>query len=419
MYVAKPIEMPERVVFINAGPIAHFASGDLHKPLTGHAMSSDEQVYASGMGFIIEEGVFSKILDSDEIIAEFGQQNCVDLSGRAIVPGYVDSHSHLLWAGDRSGEMRLRQQGMSYAEIAAEGGGIKFTVDETRRCTDFDTISKDRMNLALSHGTTSIEVKSGYGLETSTELAMLSSYQSIQNYRGMNVTPTWMGAHDYPTEMPRAEYFEQLMSEQLPAVIDQGIAEYVDVFCEPGWYTLEETEEICREAMRHNLKVRLHVDEFTDGEGLQLAAELRAITADHSIHSSDDARAKASAAGVIQGFLPGTPYVMGSDKWPPIQKCIDEDWAWAIATDYNPNCRSLSLPMAGSLITHRLGIDPLAALAAATRNPATGVTRADGLQQGVITEGAVANFNQLKSEFIESWCQSPGHSGIERTWLLK
>ena len=419
MHVANAIEMSEGAIFINAGPMAHFASGDLSKPLTGLEMSSDEQLHDPGMGFVVEGGVFSKILPSDEIIDEFRNQAMVDLHGRAIVPGYVDAHSHLLWDGDRSNEMRLRQQGMSYAEIAASGGGIRFTVAQTRRCTNFDSIARKRLDLALSHGTTSIEAKSGYGLETETELVMLDVYQKIQNHEGVNVTPTWMGAHDYPAELTKKEYFEQLLSDQLPAVIDQGVANYVDVFCEPGWYTIEETEEICRLAMSHDLKVRLHVDEFSDGQGLELAAELGAITADHSIHSSDDARAKASEAGVIQGFLPGTPYVMGSAVWPPIQKCIDEEWAWSIATDFNPNCRSLSIPMVGSLITHRLDIDPIAALAGATRNPATGVSRTDGLQQGVIAEGAVANFNQLNSEFIESWCQSPGHSGIEKTWMMK
>ena len=166
------------------------------------------------------------------------------------------------------------------------------------------------------------------------------------------------------------------------------------------------------------MPLRLHVDEFTDGGGLELAAELGAVTADHAIHSSDDARAAAAEAGTLQGFLPGTPYVMGSDAWPPIQLCIDEEWPWTIATDFNPNCQSLSIPMAGSLVTHRLKIDPIASLAAVTRNAACGLNNADRLQ-GVIAEGAIANFNELKSAHIESWCQSPGHSPIDKTWVFE
>jgi imidazolonepropionase len=208
-----------------------------------------------------------------------------------------------------------------------------------------------------------------------------------------------------------------LLSNQLPAVIEQGIAKSADVFCEPGWFTLEQTEEICRESTASGLQIRLHVDEFTDGGGLELAAELGAATADHAIHSSEDARAKAADAGTIQGFLPGTPYVLGSNEWPPIQQCIDEEWPWALSTDFNPNCQILSLPFVGSLAVHRMNIDPIAALAAVTRNPATGISRNDGLSQGVIKEGAVANFNELYSESIDSWCLTPGDHGIRSTWV--
>ena len=203
----------------------------------------------------------------------------------------------------------------------------------------------------------------------------------------------------------------------MPAIIEQGIAIAADVFCEPGWFTLEDTEEICKEATKAGLSIRLHVDEFADGEGLKLAAELGAVTADHAIHSSDDARAAAADAGTLQGFLPGTPYVLGLKSWPPIQQCIDEEWPWTIATDFNPNCQSLSIPMTGSLVTHRLNIDPIAALAAVTRNPATGLDQSR-FTQGIIAEGAIANFNELKSPHVESWCQSPGHSSIRKTWTL-
>jgi imidazolonepropionase len=180
---------------------------------------------------------------------------------------------------------------------------------------------------------------------------------------------------------------------------------------------LEDTEEICKAARKGGLRLRLHVDEFNDGGGLELAAEFNVDTADHAIHSSEDARASAAEAGTLQGFLPGTPYVMGSDIWPPIQKCIDEEWPWTIATDFNPNCKTLSIPMAGSLVTHRLRIDPIATLAAVTRNPATGLSEGV-IDQGIIKLGGKANFSQLESEYIESWCQSPGHPGIKNTWLL-
>ena len=409
-----------RHIFVNAGPIAHFSTGDLSKPLVGLEMSSDEQIHPTGWGFVIESGRFSAISPSDEVLSEFGHNSVVhDLSGRAIIPGFVDAHTHLLWDGDRSKEMRMRQQGMSYAEIAAAGGGIRYTVKQTRGSGNLLDIGRSRMQTAIGHGTTSIEVKSGYGLDTESELKLLQLYSDLQKEsEQLRMSLTWMGAHDIPHGLKRSEYVEQILSEQLPAVIEQGIATSADVFCEPGWFTLEDTEEICKEAKRAGLSIRLHVDEFANGDGLELAAELGAVTADHAIHSSDDARASASEAGTLQGFLPGTPYVMGSEHWPPIQKCIDEEWPWTLATDFNPNCQSLSIPMTGSLVAHRLKIDPIAALAAATRNPATAFETESECLQGVITVGAVANFSQLKSESVESWCQSPGHSPILKTWSL-
>jgi len=408
-----------RHIFVNAGPIAHFSTGDLSKPLVGLDMSSDEQIHPTGWGFVIESGRFCAISPTEEILSEFGQNSVIhDLSGRAIIPGFVDAHTHLLWDGDRSKEMRMRQQGMTYAEIAAAGGGIRYTVAQTRGSDKLLEIGQSRMQTAVGHGTTSIEVKSGYGLDTESELKLLQLYSDLQQESDqLRMSLTWMGAHDIPHGLKRSEYVEQILSEQLPAVIDQGIATSADVFCEPGWFTLEDTEEICKEAKRAGLSIRLHVDEFANGEGLELAAELGAVTADHAIHSSDDARAYAAEAGTLQGFLPGTPYVMGSEHWPPIQQCIDEEWPWTLATDFNPNCQSLSIPMTGSLVAHRLKIDPIAALAAVTRNPATAFETKSDCVQGAITEGAIANFSQLKSESIESWCQSPGHSPILKTWL--
>ena len=264
-----------------------------------------------------------------------------------------------------------------------------------------------------------MEVKSGYGLNTKSELDLLQAYRDLQvGDQNFQMTATWMGAHDIPSDMKRSEYVEEILSEQLPAVIEQGIADSADVFCEPGWFTLEDTEDICKAATRDGLTLRLHVDEFTDGSGLELAAELGAVTADHAIHSNEDARAKAAEAGTVQGFLPGTPYVMGSDDWPPIQQCIDEEWPWTLATDFNPNCQSLSIPMTGSLACHRMKVDPIAALAAVTRNAATTLPISNDTIHGVIKEGAVANFNELLGHTVDSWCQSPGHSSIRKPWLL-
>ena len=407
-------------IFVNAGAMAHFSTGDLTSPLVGLDMSSSEQIHAPGYGLVIESGTIKKIAHSEEILAEYGTvSNLHDLGGRAIIPGFIDAHTHLLWDGDRSNEIIMRQQGMSYAEIAEAGGGIRHTVSQTRGSQNLHQIGVERRDISMAHGTTALEVKSGYGLDTESELRLLQVYGEMQSERAYpQLYPTWMGAHDIPHGIKRKSYVEQILSEQLPEVLEQGIATSADVFCEPGWFTIEDTEEICKAASKGGLLIRLHVDEFTNGGGLELAAELGAVTADHAIHSSDDARAAAAEAGTLQGFLPGTPYVMGSDAWPPIQQCIDEEWPWTLATDFNPNCQSLSIPMAGSLVTHRLKIDPIASLAAVTRNASCGLNNGSRLQ-GVIAVGAQANFIELKSSLVESWCQSPGHSPIENTWIIE
>ena len=408
----------QRQIFVNAGPIAHFASGDTSTPLVGAEMHSDLQLYPAGMGFVVESGMFVHFTSSEEIIQEYSNSAMIDLQGKAVIPGFVDAHTHLLWSGDRSAEMRMRQQGMSYKDIAAAGGGIRYTVEKTRECQIFDQIAEQRIRQSISLGTTAIEVKSGYGLDTQTELRMLESYFRMRKkFPSLSIHITWMGAHDIPNGIDRKQYVESVLSEQLPAVLEQGYADSVDVFCEPGWFTLSDTEDICKESINGGLNVRLHVDEFVDGGGLDLAAELGARTADHALHSNDDARENASKAGTVQGFLPGTPYVLGNDNWPPAILCNENNWAWSLASDFNPNCQSLSIPMAGSLATHRMRVDPIAALAASTRNPATTLTD-DRLIDGIISVGSKANFNVLHSHLIESWCQTPGQSPIFETYIM-
>ena len=422
-----------RQLFIQAGPIATLTGGNSVNigPLCGTYSTEPSLVvtqppsgHPSGHGFLVEDGMVVKIAPTVEFKAEWlGSsvfENSINLDFKAIIPGFVDSHTHLLWAGDRSNEMRMRQRGMTYAEIADAGGGIRYTVQETRNHQDFDKIVESRVKTAISLGTTALEVKSGYGLNTETELRMLEAYSRMQEkYPDITFHITWMGAHDIPTGQSRKEYIDTILSDQLPAVLEQGYADSVDVFCEPGWFTIEDTEEICRAAVEGGLGVRLHVDEFVDGGGLDLSSELGARTADHAIHSDEDARHKSHLNGTLQGFLPGTPYVLGNDHWPPAKKCIENKWAWSLASDFNPNCQSLSIPMVGSLATHRMGVDPIDALIAATRNSATTIIAKDAeLTEGIFGVGAKANFNVLNSQLIESWCQTPGQSPIAQTYIM-
>ena len=408
-----------RRVFTNAGPIAHLSGNG---PLSGVEMSAESLVYPSGMGLVINNHIIEKIAPSEEISSEyssFDKNSVIDLNGNAIVPGLVDSHAHLLWDGDRSQEVRWKQQGQTYRQIAELGGGIASTVSATRTATDSRLLQLgiERLNSALRNGTTHMEIKSGYGLDTESECRLLSVGEKLGGIENLpSLDLTWMGAHASPPNSSIEAYVEEIIADQLPAIIEQGLARSADVFCEPGWFNLEQTEEILRGAKNGGLEMRLHIDEFVDGGGGELAAELQVTSADHAHYTNDDARQKMHEAGVNTGFLPGTPYSMG-DNYPPFKHCTDSEWNWSFASDFNPKCRTTSLPFLGSILVQRNGIDPLATLVACTRNSALTTPHPSGLAHGQIIEGGIANMNIIDGEHWEAWCLQPGHSPFKQTIL--
>ena len=362
-----------RTVLLDLGPMAHLGGKGA---LAGMDLLNYEQLTSpAGKGIVVNNGVITKISESKELEEEYGSPQSgnkdvtiISIEGHAVVPGLVDGHNHLLWAGDRSNEITMKQQGMSYQSIAAAGGGIQHTVRETASCSKekLTQLGYQRMRTALQNGTTHMETKSGYGLTTERELLLLEVAHDLHSINHLpTMELTWLGAHDTPSNMTREQYVEEILSEQLPSILDQGHADAADVFCEPGWFTVEESGDILQAAAKGGLEKRLHIDEFVDGGGGDLAAELNVITADHAHHTSSETRQKMERAGVNTGFLPGTPYSMG-EPWPSFNQAINENYRWSIATDFNPNCNILSLPFIGSLLVHRNKVDPLATLAAAT-----------------------------------------------------
>jgi imidazolonepropionase len=413
-----------RTVLLDLGPLAHLAG---EGALVGPSMSDAESLVSSaGTGIVVVDGVIESIQESSTLEEEYGvdghdtgELRVVSLQGHAVIPGLVDGHNHLIWAGDRSNELTLKQKGMSYQDIASFGGGIQHTVRQTDQASDEQLLKLgyQRMRTAFLHGTTHMETKSGYGLTTNSELTLLRvAHQLSQMNHLPSMELTWMGAHDTPKGVTRSAYVEQILSEQLPSVIDQGYAQAADVFCEPGWFTPEESEDILTAAWDGGLTQRMHIDEFQDGGGGELAADLKVVTADHSHYTPDETRMKMEAAGVNTGFLPGTPYTMGA-AWPSFRQAISDEYRWSIATDFNPNCNILSLPFIGSLLVHRNKVDPLATLVAASRNPSETTPHPSGLTHGRIEVGAVANLNILNGVQWESWCNQPGTSPFKATML--
>ena len=404
------------ILLSNAGPIAHMAS---NKPITGHITEISEYVFEPGMAILVNNGRISRIDQSEILLEEHNDCEIVDLEGKAVIPGLVDAHTHLLWAGDRSNEISLKQSGLSYSDISKMGGGIGHTVNQTRAASDAELIELglSRMSEALRQGTTHMEVKSGYGLSTESELRLLEIADAISGHEALpSLDLTWLGAHAAPKGETIDSYTEEILSEQLPAVIEQGLARSADVFCEPGWFSLENTEDILKASRKGGLSLRLHIDEFSDGAGGELAAEMSVVTADHAHYTSNSNRQLMSDNQVMTGFLPGTPYSMGED-YPPFKQCLDNDWAWTIASDFNPNCRTLSLPFLGSLLVQRNEISPITALAACTVNSASTTPHPSGLGHGSIEVGNIANLNIVNGKHWEGWCLQPGISPFSATMI--
>ena len=418
-----------RTLIVNCGEVAHLSTGDIRFPLSGYQLKERNQlVHSQGMAILVEDGLIGHIGPTSDLIAEYApwfpssaesaDTTVIDVGGKAVVPGFVDCHTHLVWAGDRAEELALRQAGKSYRDIAATGGGISKTVIHTRGASLENLVESGsrRIASAISNGTTAIEAKSGYGLDVEAEVKLLEAISMIDRSTACSISPTWLGAHDFPSDSSRRDYMDQLISGQLPVISELGLAKWVDVFCEPGWFSPEETAEIVGSAKEHGIGSRLHVDEFVDSGGLTLAAELGSVSGDHVACSSDDSRQNAADAGTMQTFLPGTPYVLGTDIALPISKCIEEDWAFSTATDFNPNCPINSLPFIGSLLAHRLGIDPIATLVSVTRNPATTLFD-ESEMRGVLAKGRPADLNVLWSSSADSWCQTPGSSPVSMTMI--
>jgi len=414
-----------RTVYLDIGPLVHLSGKGV---LSGLEMSdADQYVSQSGLGLVVQDGCIESIQDSEILEDEYGSPTyehnsnfeVVSLEGMAVIPGFVDGHTHLLWAGDRSRELSWRRSGMTYQQISSMGGGIQDTVRSTQKASDdaLLQLGYERMRTALRSGTTHMEAKSGYGLSTESELKLLEISNELQNIGHLpSLDITWLGAHDIPKGKNSKEYLDEILSEQLPCVLEQGFARSADVFCEPGWFDIEESEQILRASREGGLALRMHIDEFKDGGGGDLAAELKVDTADHAHYTSDEARIKMKNANVLTGFLPGTPYSMGVD-WPNFNHVTEMDVPWSIATDFNPNCKILSPTFLGSLLVQRCSVDPLAALIASTRNPSEATPHPSGNIHGRIEVGAVANFNVLSTPYWESWCLQPSHPPIKSTCL--
>jgi imidazolonepropionase len=330
-------------------------------------------------------------------VADAPANEVIDGRGLSIVPGFVDAHTHAMFAGDRRDELRRRLAGASYADIAANGGGIVSTVAATRRATEDELVdlTRERLDQMLACGTTTAEVKSGYGLDVETELKMLRALRRLAATHSLDIVPTFMGAHEIPVDhrSRRDDYVRTVVERMIPAVAADGLAEWCDVFCETGVFTPDESRTILRAGLAHGLKPRIHADELGPSGGSVVAADVGARSADHLIFVPDEGIARMARAGVVATLLPTASLYLKIGRYAPARALVDAGVPVALATDVNPGGGfSPSMPFAMTLGCFAMGLTFEEALVAATINGAHSVDRADivgSLEPGKLMDAVV------------------------------
>jgi imidazolonepropionase len=304
----------------------------------------------------------------------------VDAGGRVVLPGFVDAHTHPVFAGTRADEFEQRTRGATYREIAAAGGGIAATVRRTRAASERELVAMCQRYVAwfLRGGTTTVEAKSGYGLTLEDELKILRAIRRLEAETPLRFVPTFLGAHDIPEEYRarRELYVELIINEMLPRVAEEKLAEYCDVFCEEKVFTTDEAWRILTAARCHGLGLRLHADQLARSGGAQLAAELGTTTADHLEHTDAHGIAALKSANVQPVLLPGSVYALGSTRYPAARAMIDAGLATVVATDFNPGSSPTpSMLTVLSLACTQLQLTPAEAITCATINAAYSLKR--------------------------------------------
>jgi imidazolonepropionase len=307
----------------------------------------------------------------------------IDASGQTVLPGLVDSHTHLLFAGSREDEFEQRLQGLSYQEIAARGGGISATVRRVRAASkdELKELARRRLRRFLAFGVTTVEVKSGYGLTTADELKCLEAIAELNAEGPLELVPTFLGAHAVPPEFrhDRAAYLRLLADEMLPEVARCRLAEFCDVFCETGVFSVDESRMLLRRAKELGFGLKLHADELTPLGGAELAARLGAASADHLLCVRDQGVEALAASDTVATLLPGTAFFLGVD-YAPARRLIERGAVVALASDCNPGtCPTENLPLVGSMACTQMNMLPSEAVAALTLNAAAALNRSHRL----------------------------------------
>jgi imidazolonepropionase len=381
----------------------------------GAAMN--ELVVLRDASLIVEDGVVRWLGPTAALRTKVEAIEVIDAAGKTVIPGLVDSHTHLIWAGSRDNEFTQRLEGHTYQEISAEGGGINASVVQVRRASkeELKRLARCRLDRLLHFGVTTVEVKSGYGLSLVDELKCLQAIAELNAEGPLELVPTFLGAHAVPPEFrnDRGGYIRLLIDEMLPEIARQGLAEFCDVFCETGIFDLDESERILTRAKDLGFRLKLHADELTPLGGTELAARLGAVSADHLLCITDRGIASLARAGTVATLLPGTAFFLGV-PYAPARRLLDRGVAVALASDCNPGtCPTENLPLVGAMACTQMDMRPAEVLTALTLNGAAALGRSSRI--GTLEVGKQAD---LVICDIPNFTHLFYHFGVNHVWRV-
>ncbi len=365
---------------------------------------------------LIEEGFISEVGDKGDFSdINSDEVETIDACGNPVLPGFVDPHTHFVFSGYRAEEFQLRLQGKSYEEIAREGGGIASSVSSTRKAplSRLKKESRKRLRSMARFGVTTVEGKTGYGLDRETELKQLKVMRKLDADTPLDIVPTFLGAHSIPPEYSdrRKEYVKFVTEEVTPLAAEEG-AEFCDVFCDRGAFTVKESRKILSEGRNSGLTPKIHADEIAGTGGAELSAEVNAISADHLLKASEEGLRLMKEEGVVAVLLPITAFSLKED-YARARYMIDQDLPVSLATDFNPgSCFSESIPLLISLATLYMGMTVEETITALTLNAAAALDRAD--QIGSIEKGKRADMIILDAPDYKHLSYHIGVNSVER-----
>ncbi len=364
------------ILIVNAEELVTLAGSQ--KPRTGKQMR-ELQIIRDG-AVAIREGKIVAVGKTSDVSKTFRGENVINAKGKTVLPGFVDPHTHLVFAGSREDEFQMRVEGASYMEILNNGGGVFKTAKETRRTRveKLVELGLERMDDMLAHGTTTVEAKSGYGLTTEDEVKILEATRRLNQLHCMNVVSTFLGAYAVPLEYRSNtdEYVDLVVREMIPEVSKQGLAEFCDVFCERGIFNLEQAKRVLIGGKNHGLKPKIHADQMNVLGGAEIAADVGAVSADHLNFASAEGIRALAEKGVVAVLLPAATYSLMMNRYADARLMIDSGVPVALATDFNASCWMENQQLVIAMACYCMRLTPAEAITAATINAAHAVCRA-------------------------------------------